>query len=64
MGHEAYLRRERERGQESASTSEAPFTETITEADLQPADETHGVLVSNPAWRRYMRKEDTWDPNE
>lgn len=22
---------------------------------------TVGVFVSNPAWRRYMRKEDTWE---
>lgn len=20
-----------------------------------------GMLISNPAWRRYMRKEDTWE---
>lgn len=60
MGHEAYKRRQRERGQESTGESEADVTPSLPEAK----PDTSGVLVSNEAWRRYMRKEDTWETKD
>lgn len=64
MGHEAYLRREREalarHGQESAHEGEAEPAPSLPEAKPNES----GVLVSNEAWRRYMRKCDTWETNE
>lgn len=34
----------------------------LTEYDLAPREAAPvGVVVSNPAWRKYMRKEDVWE---
>jgi hypothetical protein len=35
----------------------------LTEQDLAPRNEPTGVVVSNPAWKKYMRLDDVWEDN-
>lgn len=57
MEHQACEGGPGELGSQSSSEGEAQATPPLPEAKSNPG----GVLVSNPAWRKYMRKEDTWE---
>jgi hypothetical protein len=38
--------------------------QSLTEDDLAPRNEPTGVVVSNPAWKKYMRREDVWEDED